>query len=379
MAQELQGITLIDLAGMGPSARCVRALADLGARWIRLNPPAAAERMTTPWHTYGALRGAEPMECDFKNPRARDFYLKLVGQADIVVEGFRPGVADRLGIGYRDLSAANPRIIYCAATGYGQTGPWAREVGHDLNYQAVTGALALCGRTADGAPAMPGATFADSAGGGWHGAMLVLAAIVERARTGRGKFVDVSAAEGMLHLMSVALDEQLGTGQAAADAPQNGKFACNNLYATADGEAVAVAAFEPKFFVNLCRVLGLEDQAGLQFQKEAQPELRRSLAAVFKTRTRDEWVQRFAGVEACFTPVLSIEEVPRQEHWQARGMFVEYDHPQAGRVTQVGPLGGGDARGQAPGAGTSRYREVLVSMGFDAREIDELRGSGVVR
>lgn len=379
MAQELQGITLIDLAGMGPSARCVRALSDLGARWIRLNPPAAAARMTNAWHTYGAIRGAEPMECDFKNPRARDFYLKLVSKADIVVEGFRPGVADRLGIGYRDLSAVNPRIIYIAATGYGQTGPWAMEVGHDLNYQAVTGALSLAGRTAEGTPAVPGSTFADSAGGGWQGAMLVLAAIVERVRTGRGKFIDLSAAEGMLQLMSVVIDEQLATGVSAADLPQSGKFACNNIYATADGESVALAAFETKFFANACKVLELEDKIALQYKKEAQPELFRALADVFKTRTRAEWVQRFAGVEACFTPVLSIEEVMQLPHWQARKVFVEYDHPQAGHATQVGPLGGGDTRGPAPDAKKSYCREVLASVGFAPEEIDELRASGVVR
>ena len=282
-----------------------------------------------------------------------------MSKADIVVEGFRPGVADRLGIGYRDLSAVNPRIIYCAATGYGQTGPWAMEVGHDLNYQAVTGALSLAGRTAEGTPAVPGSTFADSAGGGWQGAMLILAAIVERVRTGRGKFVDLSAAEGMLQLMSVVIDEQLATGVSAADLPQSGKFACNNIYATADGESVALAAFETKFFANACKVLGLEDKVGLQNKKEAQPELFRALADVFKTRTRAEWVERFAGVEACFTPVLSIEEVMQHPHWKARKVFVEYDHPQAGHATQVGPLGGGDSRGPAPDASPKSSRSII--------------------
>lgn len=378
MAQQLQGITLIDLAGMGPSARCVRALSDLGARWIRLAPPSVAQRMTPDWHTYGALRGAEQLEFDLKNPRAKDFYLRLIGKADIVVEGFRPGVADRLGIGYKALSAVNPRIIYVAATGFGQTGPLANEVGHDINYQALTGALALCGVTADGIPAMPGATYADSAGGGWHGAMLVMAAIIERARTGRGQLVDLSAAEGMLQLMSLAFDERLGTGRSPADSVQNGKYACNNIYGTADGKAVAIGAFEPKFFANVCKVLGLEDKIALQYKFEAQPQLLAALTAVFKTRTRDEWVKRFAGVEACFTPVLSIDEVLQVPQFKERGLWVEYDHPQAGHVKQLGPLGGGDKRGPAPDATKSAYREVLSSVGFTSAEIDDLQASGVV-
>jgi len=226
---------------------------------------------------------------------------------------------------------------------------------------------------------MPGSTFADSAGGGWHGAMLVLAAIVERQRTGRGKFVDISAAEGMLHLLSVGIDEQLATGVLAADLPQSGKYACNNIYATADGESVALAAFEAKFFANACKVLGLEDKIALQNKMEAQPELLRTFAETFKTQTRDEWVRRFDGVEACFTPVLSIEEAMQHPHWKARKVFVDYDHPQAGRATQVGPLGGGDTRGPAPDAEKRYCRDVLTSVGFAPEEIDELQASGVVR
>lgn len=379
MSTDLQGITLIDLAGMGPSARCVRVLADLGARWIRLRPPASAGRVTGDWHGYGALRGAEQFEFDLKHPLARELYLRLVKSADIVVEGFRPGVADRLGIGYRDLSVVNKRLVYCAATGYGQDGPLAQQVGHDINYQALGGALAPGGRTEEGTPAMPGFTAADSAGGGWHAAMRVLAALVERARTGRGKFLDISAAEGVLHLMAVDIDQELATGQAAAGSVLHGHYACYNLYATADGKSVAVGAIEPKFFANLCHELGLGAMAALQYREEAQPELRAALTAVFRTRTRDDWVARFSNTEACLSPVLAISELAGHPQWQARGMFVDYVHPQAGAARQIGPLGGGDSRGSAPDATKSVARDVLLSFGLAPEEIETLQINGVVR
>jgi alpha-methylacyl-CoA racemase len=325
------------------------------------------------------LRGAEQFELDLKHPQAKEVYLRIISKADIVVEGFRPGVADRLGIGYKDLCAVNERLIYCAATGYGQDGPYAQNDGLDINYQAIAGGLALCGRSADGTPALPGMTLADGAGGGWQAAMRILAALVERQRTGRGKFLDVSAAEGVLQLMSVAIDEELATGQPSAGGMVYGGNACYGIFATADGKAVAIGAIETKFFRNLCKMLGFEHLAERQYVPEAQPELFRALTDAFKTRTRDEWVTIFAGVEACFAPVLSIDEVIRDRHFRARGMFVEYDHPQAGHACQVGPLGGGDWRGPAPDANKSACREVLGSHGFAAAEIDSLQVSGIVR
>ncbi|TAK53913.1 MAG: CoA transferase [Gammaproteobacteria bacterium] len=379
MPRDLDGITLIDLAGLGPSARCVRALADLGARWIRLRPPAAANRLSSEWHSYGAFRGAEQFEFDLKHPGARALYLRLARMADIIVEGFRPGIADRLGIGYRDVSAVNQGIVYCAATGYGQTGPLSREVGHDINYQALGGGLALNGRGAEGLPAIPGMTLADSAGGGWHAALRVLAALVERSRTGRGKFLDVSAAEGVLQLMSLAVDQELATGQPAANYVTCGKYACYGIYMTADGKFLAVGAIETKFFANLCRVLGLEHLVDRQFQFDAQEELRRAIAEVFRTRARDEWIETFSGIEACLAPVLAINELAHHPQWQARGVFVEYTHPRAGRLCQVGPMGGGKDRGAASDVSDGACHQVLRSIGADDAEIDALIASGVVR
>jgi alpha-methylacyl-CoA racemase len=379
MSADLDGITLIDLAGLGPSARCVRVLADLGARWIRVRPPAVANRLPGEWYAYGAFRGAEQFELDLKHPQARSLYMRLMRKADIVVEGFRPGVADRLGIGYRDLSAVNDRIIYCAATGYGQTGPLAQDVGHDINYQALGGGLALIGRDANGLPAIPGMTLADAAGGGWHAALRILAAIVERTRTGKGKYLDVSAAEGVLQLMSLAIDKELATGDPAADFVTYGKYACYGLYQTADRKFLAVGAIETKFFANLCRALGLESLASRQFDADSQAELRQAIAAVFSTRTRDAWIETLSGIDACVSPVLALDELASHPQWQARNVFVHYDHPKAGCLSQVGPVGGGNERGAAPDADGSVCRKVLGSVGIDDQEIDALIDGGVVR
>jgi alpha-methylacyl-CoA racemase len=330
---ELDGIVMLDLAGMGPSLRCVRALADLGARWIKLAPPSTAGRYELPWFVAGAFRGAEQFELDLKRPRGRDVFLRLASQADIVVEGFRPGVAKRLGIDYETLSKVNPRIVYAAVSGYGQDGPYSNWVGHDLNYQAMGGALAAAGRRRDGAPAMPGLTLADSAAGGWQAALLVTAALVARQSQGTGRFVDVATSEGCVHLASIFIDEHLGSGQPIESGNNilTGRYAWYDTYACADGGAVAVGAIEPKFFGNLCRALGLAHLIDKQWDDAAQPEIRSAFKAAFASKPRDAWRPLFDEVEACVTPVLSIAEVTRDAHWQARGMFCEFDHPEQGR------------------------------------------------
>ena len=373
MTKDLAGITVIDLAGAGPSARCVRVLADLGARWIRLEPPGDAGRGMLEWHAYGAMRGAERITFDLKRPGAAEVFLKLAAQADIVIEGFRPGVAKRLGIDYEQASAANPRLIYCATTGYGQTGPMATRAGHDLNYQAISGGLALAGRDAEGKPAMPGMTIADSAGGGWHGALRILGALVARQATGRGQYLDVSAAEGVLHLLSLDIDRALVTGRSEGTVV-NGGFACYSVYATQDGGAMAVGAVEVKFFAALCETLGLVNGPARQYDRAAQPDLRAEIAAIFRQRTRDAWVAAFDQVEACVTPILTIDELAADEHWRAREVFASYTHPQKGPATQLAAFGRGDGRGDglAQINDEPSFRAFLSGLTFTPAEIDAI-------
>lgn len=376
---DLHGIVLLDLAGIGPAARCARVLADLGARWIRLLPPPAAGRPRTAWHAYGAWRGAEEVELDLKSPVATEVFLRLAEQADVVIEGFRPGVADRLGIGYQSVRAVNDQVVYCAATGYGQTGPRAGEAGHDLNYQALGGALATGDRRSDGGPALPGLTLADSAGGGWQAAIRVLAALVARQRTGQGAFLDVAASEGVLHLMALAVDEHLATGEAptAGNTPFTGRYACYDVYATRDGW-VAVAALEPKFFANLCAVLDLSALTAKQYDLTEQSAIRAALAAAFARRTRAEWELVLAGVDCCVSPVLSIDELASDPHWQARGAFREYEHPIQGPTRQVAPFGGSEGGWPGPVPdGATTPEALLASFGLDTAEVAAPAGAGV--
>lgn len=374
----LQGFTLLDLGGMGPSARCTRLLADLGARWIRLLAPASGERVRPGAYDYGALRGAELMELDLKAPGGADVFLQMARRADIIVESFRPGVARRLGISYPDVQVINARIIYCASTGYGQDGPYAGLAGHDLNYQALSGALAAVGRTDSGLPAMPGLTLADSAGGGWQAVIRILGALLAREASGQGAFIDAAAAEGVLHLMAGAIDDHLGRGSQPRDGLFAGRYACYNVYRAADGKALAVAALEPKFFVVLCEALERPGLATLQYDAAAQVELKVALSEIFAQRPQAAWVELLGDKDACVTPVLEIEEVVSDPHWISRDMIEQYQHPAGGATRQLAAFGRGqpDDRGAVPVLTTPDA--ILESLDFDSAEIHRLKHAHIV-
>src|SRR5579872_1573015 len=210
----LEGITVLDLASVGPAARASRWLADYGATVVKVGPVPSREgvQITPPFHSYSAHRGLRRILVDLKSPAGREAFLRLAAGADVVIESFRPGVVDRLGIGYDALRAHNPAIVLCSTSGYGQDGPRARWAGHDLNYLAVSGFLASCTPGAGGRPPIPGATVADSAGGGLQAVTAILAALVRRGSSGEGAHLDVSAADGMLALMALGVDEHLATG-----------------------------------------------------------------------------------------------------------------------------------------------------------------------
>jgi alpha-methylacyl-CoA racemase len=304
----LEGIVVLDLSSVGPAARASRWLADYGADVIKIKPKDPALQIEPPFHAYSAHRGMRDEYVDLKDPADRVRFLELAATADVVVESFRPGVVAKLGIGYDDVAARNPRIVYCSTSGYGQNGPRSQWAGHDLNYLAMSGYLAATQPRADGGPPIPGATVADSAGGGMHAVIAILASLVRRSTTGRGAYLDVSVADGVLALMALHLDEYLATG----DEPHNvltGRYACYDTYPTSDGRWVAVAAIEPRFWANLCRLLGLDEWTEHQTDDESQPAIRAALRSVFSTKTRDEWTALLAAADTCVTPVLAIEEV----------------------------------------------------------------------
>jgi alpha-methylacyl-CoA racemase len=346
----LSGVTVLDHSTVGPAARATAALRDLGASVVKVAAPASAARIEPPHYAYGAHRSMKRVRLDLKSSEDRSRFLSLVGEADAVVEAFRPGVADRLGVGYEACREANPRIVYCAISGYGSSGPYAAWAGHDINYLAVGGFLATQGRTADGGPAFPGVTLADAAGGGLQAALAISAALVRRDATGEGTFLDVSTADGVLHLMSLFLDEHLATGASVEPGSEllTGRYACYDLYRARDGGWLAVGAIEGVFFANLCRALGCERFIDAQFDDARQDEIRTAFREAFATRDRDVWASALAGADTCVSPVLSIAEVARDPHHIARGSFVDVVRADGRAFRQVGPVLAGSGSRDGP-------------------------------
>ncbi len=382
----LESITVLDLASVGPAARASRWLGDYGARVVKVGPVPKDDgvQLVPPFHAYGGHRGMQRVLLDLKAGAGRDAFLRLACGADVVIESFRPGVVASLGVDYDAVAAANPAIVYCSTSGYGQHGPHAQFAGHDLNYLAVGGFLGTTHVRADGGPPVPGATVADSAGGGMHAVVAILAALVRRATTGLGAHLDVSAADGVLALMSLAVDEYLATG--VVPGPRRGlltgRYACYDNYEAADAGWLAVAAIEPRFWANLCRLVGCEQWIGAQMEDSAQDAIRADLRAAFKTRTRDEWAAMLTPADTCVAPVLSVPEVVDDPQFAARVAFVEAEHPSEGRFRQVGPVLAGQITPEDPyelrDATVTDVDDVLGAAGFTANEIERLRVAGVV-
>ncbi len=382
----LEGITVLNLGAVGPAARAGRMLADYGARVVMIAPVSKKGALQTKpvYHTYGAGRDFERMRLDLKSADGVEALMRLVERSDVVIESYRPGVVDRLGVGWDAMRARNPRLVYCSTSGYGQDGPASGWAGHDINYLALSGFLACTEARADGGPPIPGATVADSAGGGMHAVLSIMAALVKRGATGEGSFLDVSAAEGILSLMALSLDQYLATGEEAGPRQVllTGRYAFYDTYPTSDGKWVSVGAIEPHFYRNLCELLGLLQFAGDQYAEDKQDEIRAAFRAAFRTKTRDEWTDALAGNDTCVAPVLTIPEVVQNEHWRARGVFMQAEHPEDGVFDQVAPILAGGVRAHAkhtvrPGDETDT-RRLLAEAGVDEDEISQLLAEGAV-
>jgi alpha-methylacyl-CoA racemase len=386
MTEMLEGITVLDLASVGPAARASRWLADYGATVVKVGPVPkdTGVQITPPFYAYSAHRRLQRALFDMKAPEGREAFLRLVERADVVIESFRPGVVDRLGIGWEATSARNPRLVYCSTSGFGQTGPRSQWAGHDLNYLGVGGFLHCNGRAADGQPPVPGLTLADSAGGGMHAVMAILAALVRRSTTAEGAFLDVSIADGMLGLMALAVDEYLATGEEPA--PRHGlltgRYACYDTYPTRDGRWLTVAAIEPRFWTNLCERVGLPQWAAHQEDDAVQDQIRADLRAVFLTRDLDEWVAELSPADTCVAPVLTVPEIVEDEQFVARGDYVGARHPEVGEFQQVGPVFAGmaplDEPYEARDATLTDTDALLRAAGFSDDELAKLHEAGVI-
>ena len=385
-AAALEGVTVLDFSTVGPATRCTRILADYGASVVKVGvPPSKLALQVQPaFWTYSANRGLRQLRVDLKSEAGKHAFLRLADRADVVVESFRPGVANRLGIGYEQLRARNPRLVYCSTSGYGQDGPASQWAGHDLNYLAVGGFLHTGGRRADGGPPLPGATVADSAAGGMHAAIAIMAALLRRERTGEGEALDVCVAEGVLWLTSLYVDQYLATGERPGPGHDilTGRYACYGTYACSDGKWISVAAIEPQFYANLCKGLGLEQWLEHQQDDAVQSRIREDFAAAFRTRTRDAWVAELAPADSCVAPVLEIHELADDPQFEARGIFREVRHPEHGKFRQLAPPLAGMRRSAEPVAVPDWTKtdtaELLAEAGLAADEIKRLRDDGVV-
>jgi alpha-methylacyl-CoA racemase len=382
----LDGTTVLDLSTVGPASRCSRILADYGADVVKVGPPPAKSgvQIQPPFFTYSAGRGTRRVQIDLKAPRGTAAFLTLAAEAAVIIESFRPGVTARLGIGFEDVRAVNPAIVYCSTSGYGQTGPQARWAGHDLNYLAAGGFLAMSGTRADGGPALPGATIADAAGGGMHAAIAILAALLRAQRSGEGAYLDVSVAEGVLALMALTIDEHLATGKTPAPGGDllTGRYACYDLYRARDGKWLSVAAIEPAFWANLCTALELPQWIPSQLDDAKQDAIRADVRRVLASRDRDDWVAALAGNDTCVAPVRDVVELPGDAQHASRRVFVDAEHPEHGGFRQLGPVLAGTDRTptayRVPDGRRTDTDAVFAAAGMSAAEIADLRRDGVI-
>jgi len=394
MVMALDGIKVLDLSRLAPGPYCSMLLADFGAdvTLVEAVPGASAKLGTAGLRrsesaeraaAYNALgRGKRSIALNLKEEAAREIFYELVKDADVVLEGFRPGVVKRLGVDYETLAKINPRIITCSLSGFGQTGPYSNLVGHDINYISIGGALGVTGRPGT-PPAIPVNLIADFAGGGMHAALAICLAIIARERTGRGQDIDISMSDGVLSLMTSAFTGYFSNGQPIRPGQflLNGAVPWYNTYLCSDDRWFSIGSIEPHFYANLCRVLGVEEYLERQFDEAAYPEMKAKYEAIFRTKTADEWMELMSQYDICAAPVLEMENVVKDPHNLARGMVIEVDSP-IGPVKQIG-VGAklsdtpGKVRGTSPLIG-QHTGEILAALGYDEAKIATLREAGVV-
>jgi crotonobetainyl-CoA:carnitine CoA-transferase CaiB-like acyl-CoA transferase len=390
----LEGIKVLDLSRLAPGPFCSMLLGDMGADVLLIEAPAdgkLAPAIGGPRNqdleraaAYNVLsRNKRSIVLNLREPDARDIFYRLADDADVVLEGFRPGVVKRLGVDYGTLRERNDRIVYCSLSGFGQTGPYSQLVGHDINYIAIGGALGMIGWP-DSPPAIPMNIIADFAGGGLHAAFGILTALLARERTGKGQYVDIAMSDGVLYLLASLTGSVLAGGASPTRGGTllNGSVPHYNVYECSDGGWISIGSLEPHFFVNLCKVMGREDFIPHQWDAAKRQEISDHFRAQFKSKTRDEWFEILKQSDICAGPVYSLEEALNDPHNRARDMVVDIDHPTLGKVHQ---LGVGTKLSETPGSVRStaplpgqHTDDVLRSIGYDDAAVSSLRERGVI-
>lgn len=391
----LEGIKILDLSRLAPGPFCSMMLGDMGADVLLIEAPADGKlapaiagrgdvdpKKLAAFNTMS--RNKRSIVLNLREQEARDVFYRLVDSADVVLEGFRPGVVKRLGVDYETVSARNPRVVYCSLSGYGQTGPYSQLVGHDINYISIGGALGMIGWP-NTPPAIPMNIIADFAAGGMHAAYGILAALFARERTGRGQYVDIGMSDGVLYLLASLTGSVMmgGTPPSRGATLLNGAVPHYNVYECADGGWISLGSLEPHFFANLCRVMGREDFIPHQYDASKREEIGAHFSQQFKSKPRDEWFEILKQTDICAAPILSLREALNDPHNVAREMVVDVPHESLGSVRQVGIATKlsdtpGKVRSTAPVAG-EHTDEVLASVGYDAAAIKDLRARNIVQ
>lgn len=376
----LSGIKILDLSRLLPGPFCSMILADHGATVIAMED----KRYRTAGHYIPDInRNKQHMTLNFKSERGKEIFFKMAKDADVIIESFRPGTVKKLGVDYDAVRKINPEIIYCSITGYGQTGELKDKAGHDVNYMALSGLLDQIG-SAGGPPIIPGIQFADMAGGGMNAAIGILLALTARERTGKGQYIDISMTDSMVSFLPVVhlLQQFTGIFPNRSESMLSHRYACYNIYETADRQYISVGAVEPQFWSELCRQLDLLEYIPLQYDEARRHEVIETLQKTFITKTRADWEERLSSLDTCCEPVRSPEEVLKSPHFLERGSVVIAKNEDATEKTLLGvPIKlsrtKGEIRSLPVQFGESTHA-VLGEMGYSASEINQLAEKGVI-
>ncbi len=382
MSGPLEGYKVIELAGIGPAPMCAMMLSDMGAEVVRVDRLADAGLGISLPKKFNYLgRGRKSIAVDLKNPEGIEAVLKLIDSADALVEGFRPGVMERLGLGPEICLKRNPKLVYGRVTGWGQEGPLSLSAGHDINYIALSGALHAIGRSDDEPPAPPLNLVGDFGGGTMYILTGILAALLEVKNSGKGQVVDAGMVDGALSLMTSMYGMHASGTQKdvrGANILDSGSH-FYNTYETKDGKYVSIGSIETKFYAELLEKLEIDpDSLPPQMERESWPAMKEKFKGIFLTKTRDEWCQIMENSDICFAPVLSLEEAPEYHHNKERGAFVEVEgvqHPAPAPRFSRTPSA---IRGPAPKTGV-HTEEVLRDWGIAAEDITALKSGGAIK
>jgi len=376
----LDGITVIDLSRLLPGPYCSMILADHGARVIAVEN----KRFIADGLFFNTInRNKEHMSLNLKTEAGKQIFFRLIEKADVLLEGFRPGVVDRLGADYESVRKVNPEIIYCSITGYGQDGPFRDRVGHDVNYLSYAGVLDLMGEP-DRPPSIPGIQIADIAAGGMNAAIGILLALFAREKTGRGQYIDISMTDGMVGFLPVALYFRQLTGKdpRRADAPLSHRYACYNTYETADGRFLSIGAVENRFWKRLCDHLDVAEYGTLQYDDSRRREILEFMRSTFKKKTLDEWNTELADLEICWGRVQTFSEVLDDPLFRKREMILELQGKAGEKQAALGvPVKLSDTPGSVRSAAVDFGEStpaLLQELGYSEKEIKQFTETEVI-